>query len=87
MPEAKWWASVNGMTRNGELCETQIKAESGAMLFNAKSSDETIRAYLKVLEFLFSDWATTIALSAARRASTGITMWKTTARKPRPCIS
>jgi len=56
VPEAKWWASVNGMTRNGELCETQIKAESGAMLFNAKSSDETIRAYLKVLEFLFSDW-------------------------------
>lgn len=56
VPEAKWWASVNGMTRNGELCETQIKAASGAMLFNAKSSDETIRAYLKVLEFLFSDW-------------------------------
>ena len=57
VPEAKWWASVNGMTRNGEMCETQIKAASGAMLFNAKSSDETIRAYLKVLEFLFSDWA------------------------------
>lgn len=29
VPEAKWWASVNGMTRNGELCETQIKAASG----------------------------------------------------------
>ena len=57
VPGSKWWASVNGMTRNGELCETQIKAESTAMLFNAKSSDETIRAYLKVLEFLFSDWA------------------------------
>lgn len=57
VPEAKWWASVNGMTRNGELCETQIKASSEAMLFNAKSSDETLRAYFKVLEFLFSDWA------------------------------
>lgn len=57
VPGAKWWASYYGMTGlNGELCESQIKAESGAMLFSSKSSDEVVRAYLKVQEFLFADW-------------------------------
>ena len=57
VPESKWWANVNGMTRNGELCESQIKGDSGAMLFNKNTPDEVIIAYLKVLEFLHSDWA------------------------------
>ncbi len=57
VPEAKWWASVNGMTRNGELCESQIKGDSAAMMLNKNTPDEVAEAYFKVLEFLHSDWA------------------------------
>jgi len=57
VPGAKWWTPVEGMTRNGELMESQIKGEPAAMMFNKKTPDEVVHAYLKVLEFLFSDWA------------------------------
>lgn len=56
VPDSKWWASVNGMTRNGELCETQIKGDSAAMMINKDTPDEVVKAYFKVLEFLHSDW-------------------------------
>ena len=57
VPGAKWWTPVEGMTRNGELMESQIKGEPAAMCFNVNTPDEVIKAYLKVLEFLYGDWA------------------------------
>ena len=57
VPGANLWCPVDGLDGlNGEKCETAIKAESGSILFNAKCTPEEIRAFLKVLEFLFSDW-------------------------------
>ncbi len=58
VPGSSWYCPVDGLIGlNGEMCETAIKAESGAILFNAKSPSEHVEAFLKVLEFLFSDWA------------------------------
>lgn len=57
-PEADYWAAENGVIGlNGELCETMIKGESTACLINANSPEENVQAFVKVMEFLFSDWA------------------------------
>ena len=57
-PEAKYWLSYDGMIGpNGELCETVIKANTTGCLFNVKSPKEHVLAFIKVMEFLMSDWA------------------------------
>lgn len=57
VPGSSFYCPVDGLVGpNGEMCETAIKAESGSILFNSKCTDEEVRAFLKVLEFLFSDW-------------------------------
>lgn len=57
-PEAKYWNALDGIIGpNGELCETAIKGESTACMFNANAPEDHVLAFIKVIEFLFSDWA------------------------------
>lgn len=56
-PGAAWYDYIDGMTGpDGEKMETQIKANSAAILFSAKSDEAHVKAALKVIEWMYSDW-------------------------------
>lgn len=56
-PGAVWYDDIEGMTGpNGDKMETQIKANSTAILFSAKSDEAHVKAALKVIDWMYSDW-------------------------------
>lgn len=56
-PEAVWYDYVEGMTGpNGNKMESLIKANATAGMINTNSDETHIRAALKVIDWMYSDW-------------------------------
>lgn len=56
-PGAVWYDCIEGMEGpNGNKMESLIKANATAGMINANSDEEHIRAALKVIDWMYSDW-------------------------------